>query len=239
MNEELYMAFESYLSNEMPTDEKTQFEERLQNDASFRESFAVYKETSQFLNTTFSPETLAFKMNLDAISNEHFSQIEKKTKVVNLKPWYYAVAATMAIVFGTLLFNQSDPQYGDYSQHDAAVFVERSEADTNLKEAQDFFNAHEYKKAVASFEKIPNLTNPELQYYYAIALIETNDYQKAQIFLTNLKDGTSVYKTKAVWYLALSNLKQKKVEECKVYLKQIPADAEDYDKAQELLGDLE
>ncbi len=249
MNEELYMAFESYLSNEMPTDEKKLFEERLLIDASFRESFAVYKETSQFLHTTFSAETLAFKMNLDVISNEHFSQTQennsnethqkKQTKVIQFKPWYYAVAASIALVFGTLFFNQNDPQYGDFNQHEAAVFVERSDADVNLKEAQDFFNAKEYKKAVLAFEKIPNLTNPELQYYYAIALIETNDYQKAEIFLTNLKDGTSVYKTKAVWYLALSNLKQKKVEECKVYLKQIPADAEDYDKAQELLGDLE
>jgi hypothetical protein len=249
MNEELYMAFESYLSNEMPTDEKKTFEERLQNDASFRESFNLYKETSQFLNTTFSPVTLAFKMNLVVISNEHFSQTEenksnetqlkKQTKVIQFKPWYYAVAASVALVLGTVLFNQNDPQYGDFNQHEAAFFVERSEADTNLKSAQDFFNAKEYKKAVAAFEKIPNLTNPELQYYYAIALIETNDYQKAEIFLTNLKDGTSVYKTKAIWYLALSNLKQKKLEECKSFLKQIPTDAEDYEKAQELLSDLE
>ncbi|MES2747238.1 MAG: tetratricopeptide repeat protein [Bacteroidota bacterium] len=239
MNEEMYMGFESYLNNEMPADEKIIFEEKLQNDAQFRESFALYKETTQFLNTTFSPETLAFKMNLDAISNEHFSQTEEKTRVINLKPWYYAVAASMAIVFGMLVFNQSDPQYGDYNQHEMAQFVERGDDDVNLKAAQDYFNNHEYKKAVASFEKIQDTTNPEIQFYYAIALIETNNYQKAEIFLNNLKDGTSVYKDKAVWYLALSNLKQKKIAECKVLLQQIPQDAEDFDKGQQLLNDLD
>lgn len=240
MNEELYIGFESYLSNEMPSDEKLLFDKKLQNDTKFRESFHLYKETIQLLEHKFSSETIEFKHNLELISKEHFSRTEEKAnKVINLKPWYYAVAASMAIVFGTLIFNQSDPQYGDYSQHETAVFVERSNNDANLKEAQEFFNNKNYKKAVVSFEKIQNLKNPELQLYYAIALIETNDYQKAEILLTTIKSGTSVYKIKAIWYLALSNLKQKKVEECKSFLKQIPTDAEDYDKAQELLSDLE
>ena len=239
MNEEMYIGFESYLANEMPADEKILFEEKLQNDAEFRKQFNLYKETTQFLNTAFSKETVAFKMNLDAISNEHFSQTEEKTRVINLKPWYYAVAASMAIVFGTILFTQNDPQYGDYSQHETAQFVVRGDTDTNLKEAQDFFNDGQYQKAVTSFEKVRDLNNPELQYFYAIALIETSNYTKAALTLNNLKNGTSVYKDKATWYLALSNLKQKKLKDCKALLKQIPTDAEDYDKAQQLLKDLD
>ena len=240
MNEEMYIGFESYLANEMPTDEKELFEEKLQNDAQFKEQFHLYKQTTQLLSHKFSSETIDFKKNLATISNEHFYETEEKeVKVVNLKPWYYAVAASMAILFGTLLFNQSDPQYGDYSQHENAQFTERGDNDTNLKEAQDFFNDKHYQKAVTSFEKVHDLNNPELQYFYAIALIETNSYTKAALTLNNLKNGTSVYKDKATWYLALSNLKQKKIDECKTLLKQLPADAEEYDKAQQLLKDLD
>ncbi len=240
MKDEMYIGFESYLANEMPTDEKILFEEKLQNDAHFREQFHLYKETTQLLSHKFSSETVDFKKNLETISNEHFTETEEKpTKVINLKPWYYSVAASMAIVFGTLVFNQSNPQYGDYSQHETAQFVVRGDDDVNLKEAQDFFNTHEYQKAVTSFEKVPTLNNPELQYFYAIALIETNSYTKADVTLNNLRNGISVYKDKATWYLALSNLKQKKLDDCKTLLKQIPADAEDYDKAQKLLNDLE
>jgi hypothetical protein len=240
MNEELYIGFESYLNNEMPSSEKIIFEEKLKNDTQFRENFNLYKETTQFLEHKFSSETINFKNNLESISKAHFSETEeKKIKVVNLKPWYYAVAATMAIVFGALLFTQNNPQYGDYNQHQTAVFVERSEGDTNLKQAQEFFNTQNYKKAVASFEKINDLKNPELQLYYAISLIEISDYQRAEIFLNNIKSGTSVYKDKATWYLALSNLKQKKLEDCKSFLNQVPSDSEDYERAQQLLKDLD
>lgn len=240
MNEEMYIGFESYLANEMPADEKERFEEKLQNDAQFMEQFQLFTETTQFLSHKFSSETIDFKKNLETISAAHFSETEEKDiKVVNLKPWYYAVAASMAILFGTLLFNQSDPQYGDYSQHESAQFIERGDNDANLKEAQDFFNNKYYQKAVASFEKVADLNQPEFQYFYAIALIETNSYTKAELTLNSLKNGTSVYKDKAIWYLALSNLKQKKLDDCKSLLKQIPADAEEYDKAQQLLNDLD
>jgi hypothetical protein len=39
--------------------------------------------------------------------------------------------------------------------------------------------------------------------------------------------------------LALSKLKQNKGKECKSFLKQIPNDAEDYEKAQQLLKKLD
>lgn len=238
MNQEMYMDFENYLAGEMPHEQQLQFEKQLETDAAFRTQFDLYKETTQFLENRFSVETAAFKDNLNQISKEHFSATGQKSKVIRMQPWYYAVAASVAVVFGVLFFNP-DPQYSDFNQHETAVFTERSAADNNLKNAQDFFNAHEYKKAVASFEKISDLKNPELQYYFAIALIETNDYPKAQILLDNLRSGTSVYKDKATWYLSLSSLKQNNKEACKTYLKQIPEGAEDYEKAQELLGDLE
>lgn len=240
MNEELYMGFESYLANEMPAEEKILFEEKLQNDAKFKEQFNLYKETTQFLSHKFSAQTIDFKDNLKSISKEHFADTnQSKSKVIAFKPWYYAVAACLIIALGIFTFTNNDPKYGDYSQHESAHFVERGDADINMKDAQEFFNTKQYQKAIVSFEKIEDLTNPELQYFYAIALIETDHYRNAELYLNNIKSGTSVYKEKANWYLALSNLKQKKIEECKTYLNQIPAEAEDYPKAQKLLKDLD
>jgi tetratricopeptide (TPR) repeat protein len=140
---------------------------------------------------------------------------------------------------GIFTFTNNDPKYGDYNQYETAQFTERGDNDTNLKDAQDFFNAKQYQKAVTSFEKLQPLNKPELLYFYSISLIETDNYAKAEIILKTLKNGTSVYKDKATWYLALSYLKQKKIDECKTYLKQIPADAEDFGKAQQLLKDLD
>jgi hypothetical protein len=240
MNEETYIRFENYLANELSFEEKTLFEEQLQNDTQFNESFTLYKETTAFLEHKFSNETLDFKENLKSISDQHFEeQLESKSKVIAFKPWYYAVAASVVVVMGMWFMMQNDANYSDYNQHDTALFMERSVGDANLKEAQEAFNTKDYKKAAAAFDKITDFRDPELQFFYAISLIETNNYTKAQLFLDQLREGNSVYKHKATWYLALSYLKQDKKEECASTLKEIPSDAEDFDKAQKLLNELE
>jgi predicted Zn-dependent protease len=241
MNEEVYIGFESYLNNEMPPEEKEQFEDKLKTDSEFSKSFALYKETTQFLNHKFATETLDFKQNLQSISKDYFAENQQEqAKVIVFKPWYYAVAASVAVLLGTWFFMQNaTPSYGDFNLHENAYFMERGEADANLKAAQDFFNAKEYNKAVTAFEKVQATNNPEIQYFYAIALIETNKYQKAEALLNNIQQGSSAYKDKALWYLALSKLKQDKGKECKSFLKQIPKDAEDYEKAQQLLKKLD
>lgn len=240
MNEETYIRFENYLANELSSDEKKLFEEQLQNDEQFNESFELYKETTQFLEHQFSEETLNFKENLKSISDQEFSSAtQNKPKVIAFKPWHYAAAASVVLLIGTWFMMQNDPNYNDYNQHETALFMERSVGDENLKQAQQAFNNKDYKKAVHYFDEITQFQDPELQYFYAISLIETNDYTKAKLFLDYLREGNSVYKHKATWYLALSYLKQDKIEDCKFTLEQIPSDAEDYEKAQKLLNDLE
>lgn len=238
MNEELYIRFEHYLANEMTSEEKITFENQLKNDSSFNESFMLYKETTQFLEHKFSKENAEFNQNLKSIAAQHFTA-KKETKVIAFKPWYYAVAATIVVVIGMWMMMQNDPSYSDFNQHETAVFVERSDSNENLKLAQEAFNKKDYKQAVVAFDKIEDLRKPELQFFYAISLIETNNYAKAELFLDQLRSGNSVYKDRATWYLALSYLKQDKREDCKLMLNEIPSGAEDYDKAQELLNDLE
>ena len=240
MNEDLYITFENYINNKMSPEEQLVFEKQLQNDTDMQQKFEIYKDAYTFLETKFSAEAIAFKNNLKAISKDHFAEKEaKRIRVIAFKPWQYAVAASIAILIGSWFYMQNSIlQYSDYSNPETAMFVERSVGDSNLKEAQNAFNAKDYKKATASFEKVTDLNNPELQYFYAISLIETNNYAKAETLLKNIKSGTSVYKDKATWYLALSNLKQKKLEACKIYLEQIPLNAEDYDQAKKLLKKL-
>ncbi|WP_395061698.1 tetratricopeptide repeat protein [Flavobacterium sp.] len=241
MSEQLYITFENYFSNEMSQEEKLEFENQLQNDIELQEKFKLYKETTQFLATKFDQETFAFKENLKSISKENFTEKEgKKLKVINFKPYYYAVAASVVLAFGTWFMMQGTPEYGDYNQHENAYFTERGSIIKNLKLAQEAFNNKNYKVANENFEIVlKDYDKPEVRFFYGISLLEENRFNEATTNFTNLQKGTSVYKEKAIWYLALSNLKQNKIEECKAYLKQISADAEDYEKAQKLLKDLD
>ena len=239
MNEELYISFESYLQDEMTSVDKIDFEEQLTNDADFRKQFEAYREVTNLLEQKFSAEKDSFKENLNTISETYFSKKElKKPKVFLFKPWLFAAAASFVLLMGTwFVFQNNQPLYDDFA-HEEAHFVSRDGENADLKIAQDLFNNKEYSKAVSVFEKLGR-DNQEVNYFYAISLIEIENYSKAEAILTDLQNGNSVYKEKAAWYKALSALKQEKIDKCRKILKEIPSEAEDYQKAQKLLKDLD
>jgi hypothetical protein len=240
MNEERYILFGQYLENELSAEEKTIFEKQLAEDPEFASAFEIFRELNQHLENKFgnANDLKAFKKNLKSISKEHFKT--KKPKVVAFKPWQYAIAASIAILVGLFVFQNINPSFDDYNNPEMATFIERGDVNENLKLAQDAFNAKNYKSAIPYFEAVLNSTkSPEIQYFYAISLLEDNQFQKAETNLSELKSGTSIYKNKATWYLALLKLKQKDYKSCKVILETIPDDFEDYDQVQELLNELD
>jgi tetratricopeptide (TPR) repeat protein len=224
----------------LSTEEKVNFEKQLSEDTELASAFETFKELHLHLENKFgnSTELNAFKKNLKSISKEHFKT--KKSKVVAFKPWQYAIAASVAILVGLFVFQNIDPSFEDYDNPEMATFVERGDVNENLKLAQDAFNAKNYKTAIPYFEAILKVNKtPEIQYFYAVSLLEDNQLQKAETNLSELKSGTSIYKNKATWYLALSKLKQEDYKSCKEILQTIPDDFEDYDQVQELLNELD
>ncbi|WP_445455964.1 tetratricopeptide repeat protein [Flavobacterium sp. HNIBRBA15423] len=239
MQEDMYVIFENYLLNQMTIEDKMEFENQLLSDADLNEKFQLYKQLTQFLESKFSKETDDFKNNLKIISKQHVSKEENldKSKVVPIYSKWFAIAATVVVFISVWFFMQnSTPKYGDYNQHEKAYFTERSEGNANLKLAQDAFNEKEYQKAIVYFEKITNKDlGEEGNLFYAISLIEANQYNKAEAILQNIKEDNSVYKEKSIWYLGLLKLKQKKYDECKEILETLSKEAEEYDKAQEIV----
>ena len=240
MNEERYILFDQYLENELSAEEKTNFEKQLSEDQELASAFETFKELNLHLENKFGNETelKAFKKNLKSISAAHFKS--KKAKVVAFKPWQYAIAASVAVLVGLFVFQNINPSFEDYNNPEMATFIERGDVNENLKLAQDAFNSKKYKTAIPHFEVVLQMNkSPEIQYFYAISLLEDNQFQKAETNFTELKSGTSIYKNKATWYLALSKLKQKDYDSCKAILLTIPDDFEDYDQVQELLNELD
>ncbi len=240
MNDERYILFENYLSNELSAEEKTNFEKQLAEDSELASAFEIFKDLNLHLGNKFgkSRRIKSFQKNLKSISKEHFKT--KKPKVVAFKPWQYAIAASVAILVGLFVFQNINPSFDDYNNPEMATFIERGDVNENLKLAQDAFNKKEYKVAITYFEAIlKENKSPEIQYFYAVSLLETDQFQKAEINLSDLRYGNSIYKNKATWYLALSKLKQKDYKSCKNILLTIPDDFEDYDQVQQLLNELE
>ena len=240
MNEERYIVFGQYLENEFSAEEKLNFEKQLSEDQELASAFEIFKELNLHLENKFenATELKAFKKNLKSISKEHFKT--KKSKVLAFKPWQYAIAASVAILVGLFVFQNINPTFDDYNNPEMATFIERGDVNENLKLAQDAFNAKNYKAAIPYFEGVLKVNkSPEIQYFYAVSLLEDNQFQKAETNFSELQSGTSIYKNKATWYLALSKLKQKEYKSCKEILLTIPDDFEDYDQVQELLNELD
>ncbi|MBZ4036023.1 tetratricopeptide repeat protein [Flavobacterium sp. 17A] len=241
MNEERYILFDQYLQGELTVDEKNNFEKQLAENPELASAFESFKEMHFQLENKFGQEAerAIFTQNLTRISDKYFNK--KKTKVVSLKPWYLAVAASAAIMFGLFFFDYNHyPNFEDYNHPESAYFTERSVSEETLKKAENDFNGKRYEKAIPLFEAILKENNsPEIQYFYAVSLLQVDKYVKAEAIFKKLETGNSVYKEKAKWNLALSKLKQGKYKECKEILQTISQDFEDYDEVERLQEELE
>jgi tetratricopeptide (TPR) repeat protein len=240
MNEERYILFDQYLQEELTATEKTDFEKQLTEDPEFASEFETFKAVQLQLENKFGFETEreAFKENLTQISEKHFNN--SKPKVVLMRPWYLAAAASVAILFGLFFFDYNqNPSFNDYNHPGQAHFTERSTANVNLLQAEKAFNIRKFADAVPFFEAVlKEKKTPEIQYYYGVSLLETSEYQKAETVFNELKATSPVYKDKSLWNLALIKLKQKDYKACKKILQTISQDYEDYDEVQELLDAL-
>lgn len=248
MKDEDYIVFEEYLTGELSERDATWFESRLKTDLEFKESFESYKELSSFLEHKLENEDAsnAFKKNLETISNSHFNKSEKVESVKKsgktFQFYKYAIAACVVVLFGFFAINQlSDPSYNDFNNYDTISLTVRGDNDDLLKTAEKAFNTQDFASAEVAFKQllVQDSDNGELKLYSAISNLELNDFVSAEALLTELKNGNSVYKNKAIWLLALSKLKQGDIPECIDVLKTIPSDADDYKSARKLINKLD
>jgi thioredoxin-like negative regulator of GroEL len=244
MEEQDYIAFDAYLSEELSETERVAFEKRLQEDAEFRNSYELYRETSEFLKNTIENEeaTTAFKENLQKISNAHFEEAQpaKKGKLISFIK--YAVAASVVLLIGVLLFKPgTQPAYEDFMTYDTLSLTVRGEESDTKQKAEKAFNTKNFKEAEAYLTTLleTDAGNQELMLYKGVALLEQDKLTEATDLFETISRGTSVFKGKALWYLALTKLKGDDLEGCKSVLKALPKEAENYAQAQELLQALE
>lgn len=248
MEDQDYLMFEAYLSKELSKDEAAVFEERLKNEPNFNEAFSTYKELSSFLEHKFENEEAQkkFKDNLKNISNVYFNKEEtastEKPKIKTVNFYKYAIAACIVVLFGIFTINTFlTPTYNDYSNHEIISLTVRGNNNDLLKTAENAFNNKNFAEAEDAFKNLLRLDkdNSELKLYRAIALIELNDFEIADSLLEALSSKKSAYTGKAMWYLALSKLKQKDYKASLKILKAIPKDADDYEEAKELINKLD
>lgn len=250
LDEEISLLFENYLDNQLSEVDKTAFEQRLTEDASFASDFETYKEISHYLANQFSEERNLLKTQLEQMSTNFSSEetisettIETKTtpKVIRFKPWQLAMAASFVLMFGIFLFQSGNGlQHSDYMFSDTITLTERGDDDALMKLAETNFNDEDYVDAVVNFDEIlasyPN--NTEVQFYKAIALDALGDYTSSDEVFSELSRGGSIFRYKATYYFAVSQWKRDNKERATSLLSEIPRNSEEYKQAKKLLKKL-
>ncbi|TCK65059.1 hypothetical protein DFQ05_2271 [Winogradskyella wandonensis] len=248
MKEENYIAFDIYLSQSLSQEDLLAFEEKLSTDDDFKEAFETYRELSGFLEHSLDDNHASkeFEKNLKSISQNYFKKEKKQTQPTKTSRTFrisqLAIAASVAVFLGLFIFNTfSDADYNDYSNHDAISLTVRGNTKDVITKAQKAFNNRDFEAAETYFTQIlkTDTENIEVKLYKAISQIEQDKFKEADESLNEIAKGQSAYKYDALWYAALSKLKQNDDQACIGLLKKIPEDAEAYKKAQKLINKLD
>lgn len=249
-----YLEIEKFLLDELKGEQLISFKKRLEEDINFANEVALYKEVNATLSHRFSnyEEENKLRNTLEDLGTIHIKKTsnnssrkelnKKEVKVFSLTNYSKYLVAASLVLFASLLWIYSNKKanYSDFAKFDTIELTVRGENQEHLLAAQNAFNTKEYKKAQKEFELLlkEDTTKVELQLYLAISLLEQNKFELADSMFTKISQGNSVFKNKAIWYLALSKLKQKDYKSCKKELEKLPKTAEDYNKAVKLLSKL-
>lgn len=236
-----YKLIEDYLNGKLDQNQVALFEKRLNDDPAFAEAFQLEKSMNIFLVKENNKNQLL--PQLESLGEKHFQTAKVKSLQSNRR-WLYsglAVAASIALLIFALNGFFQKSLYEQYANHQALNLIEKSEASPNAAQAQNEFNANDFQSAYKSLDLYLNQHPEDTKAFLAkgITALETGQYEEALSIFNQIHSENSALKTNGTWYLALTYLKQDKLENARTYLLLIP-ESENFlfKQAQELMQKL-
>lgn len=240
MNEQDHELIDRYLSGDMSQEAMRAFEERLRVEPALQEELARWADVQDTLRRNLPQDQQREQLEKTLLSNRHL--FHARSKVVRLQRFSIAVASAAAVIALLLYLG---PWRHDltkkYAVEEMVYPAERGTAgDSSLMQAVQQFNHRQYETAVTSLTRVLEL-QPDDAYarlYRGLAYLENNQPALSRPDLEIIFNGQSLFKYDGAFYLALGYLKEKNKEKCKEWLLKIPAEAENYERAQQLLKEL-
>ena len=237
---------ESYLRGTPSSQEKSQFEARLEKE---RELLALLKQHTAIKGGVVDYGREKMKMQLQQLEKEQPLELsnEANSKAVPLSTylkWAAIIVLAMAPIF-FFLNRESDPQelfaayYQPYPNYAAAI--ERGDESENLyKEAFQLYEQSQYPQAINLLLQLIE-TRPDdvnLQFYLGLSYLSSSQHSKAIPFLQKVVGNRgNRFEEQAQWYLALALLKEGHSRESIAYLKSlVNKKGYNYEVAEELLS---
>lgn len=245
MNEQDFALINDYFNGLLSAEAATSVQARAATDPEFGREFELRRQMEEFPARDARRKALAERLSV--VGAEFFRENDaertvqtRMTAKINRRRWM-AVAASLLLVASAVWFMRlSQPSYGRYAQHAPLSLTLRGTADEAATKAETDFNAHNYAGALAALDQLlavqPDQVTARL--YKGICLIELNRGAGAREVLEPVAGGTSALRADAIWYIALSYLKEKDNDNCRAALQRLREGDDHYETAQELLKKL-
>lgn len=242
MEEQEYILIENYLAGKLTAEEEIAFKNRLTSETELKEKFVTYQDLSKHLKHDIQNknEREALQKSIQKEADRYFDKTSNRSRKTLFKSWQIGIAASFLLLMGLYFYQDySNPVFTDYNQYATVSFQSRGAQNDLVNQAENAFNSQNYKDAANYFEQLlKEDDNVEFKLYEAISLVEIDQFKKAdQLYLEILK-GDSVYRDEALWFGALSKLKQNDDEAALQLLSQIPEGTDRYKSAQKLYNRL-
>ena len=233
MEERDQALIESYLANELSVEEKSQVEQRIQEDAAFRDLLNAYRTAVDALKQGERDRLKAHFIAREKVLDRGSAQPAR----VSLR-WVMATAAILLLGFlgWKFLLNDQGSSVTPSQEQLDRMFAEnfspflqdmsdpavRGDTATALEQFNiDYWTGH-YQDAALRFKTLADSLqqNQGLRFRYANALLANKQYAEAKIVFEDLAaHGPSLHSNEAVWYLALIEIHEGDVPNAKAHLK--------------------
>lgn len=242
-----YNQFEEYLNGTLGEVDLQNFEHQLKADEELKKELDLYKEIKKAHN---NKELTEFEAKLKLAEHQYFTPSESTVKTLPTKShrlWWLGAASIIGFLIMVGLkfsgFFETSPSssqlFAQYAKHEFAF--QEMNSDATLGELQSLLENNQYKTALPLLNtyltKHPNAA--EVKLANAIALLETQQYDRALSSFIALGNQHPLYQNESIWYQALTHLKQNQIPQCLSLLHQIPNDSSRYSESQQLISILE
>lgn len=246
MNEQDIALLNDYFNGLLSETAADAVRRRVQEDAAFAQAFALQAEMEAF--PARQAQRNAFVENLQHLEKEYFSENNTAISIENNAPpmrvksnwqrWLAAAAVLVGIAAAFwLLRPQQTLDYAQFAQHNPMGVVDRGSSDNNAAQAQAAFNAGQYATALPLLERMaaeqPGMIIAQLN--RGICLIELGRTAEARAILQPMADGSTALRYEALWYVALSHLKDNDLDACREVLRKMPTDDPRYAQAKKIM----
>ncbi|WP_299523304.1 hypothetical protein [Winogradskyella sp.] len=209
-----------YFKQTLSEQEQKEFYLLLDTDSDFK---VMFEEYSDFNLAFKSHEAEQLKDFLKSIDDQ--PKI-KKTVWYKTPLFYYSAVAILIIALCVpfLMRPSADSLYNDYfdTYPNVEQPIVRGTVKNSAYNAFDLYENNRFVEAAQKFEVIlKDTNNSNLRFYYAMSLLNSSQYDLAQIQLSELDQQDFDYKDETLWYLSLILIKKKQTQEAITKLKEL------------------